>query len=86
MLDAGNGTPAPLCASDRLAQSAAALQRLFTQGARGVQAILPHVDAHRPVHNLDSLAAFGRDLAQLTRAHASTRQPQYPEEQRHGTD
>ncbi|WP_429283874.1 vWA domain-containing protein [Paraburkholderia sp. GAS41] len=40
----------------------------FSAKARGVRAILPHVDAHRPVHNLDSLAAFGRDLAQLTRA------------------
>ena len=40
----------------------------FSAKARGVQAILPYVDAHRPVHNLDSLAAFGRDLAQLTRA------------------
>jgi uncharacterized protein len=40
----------------------------FSPKARGVQAILPYVDAHRPVHNLDSLAAFGRDLAQLTRA------------------
>jgi len=39
--------------------------REFTPKARGVQAILPHVDAHRPVHNLDSLAVFGRDLAQL---------------------
>jgi uncharacterized protein len=39
----------------------------FAPKARGVQAILPHVDAHRPVHNLDSLCAFGRDLAQLTR-------------------
>ena len=40
----------------------------FSPKARGVQAILPYVDAHRPVHNLDSLAAFGHDLAQLTRA------------------
>jgi uncharacterized protein with von Willebrand factor type A (vWA) domain len=40
----------------------------FSPKARGVQAILPYVDAHRPVHNLDSLTAFGRDLAQLTRA------------------
>src|SRR5471032_1388423 len=40
----------------------------FSPKARGIQAILPYVDAHRPVHNLDSLAAFGRDLAQLTRA------------------
>jgi uncharacterized protein with von Willebrand factor type A (vWA) domain len=37
----------------------------FSPKARGVQAILPHVDAHRPVHNLDSLSAFARDLAQL---------------------
>jgi len=37
----------------------------FAPKARGVQAILPHVDAHRPVHNLDSLSAFARDLAQL---------------------
>jgi uncharacterized protein len=40
----------------------------FSPKARGVQAILPHVDAHRPVHNLESLAAFGRDFAHLTRA------------------
>ncbi|TKC89291.1 VWA domain-containing protein [Trinickia terrae] len=40
----------------------------FSPRARGVQAILPHVDAHRPVHNLESLAAFGRDFAHLTRA------------------
>ena len=40
----------------------------FSPKARGVQAILPYVDAHRPVHNLASLAAFGRDFAQLTRA------------------
>ncbi|MGE8473150.1 MAG: vWA domain-containing protein [Paraburkholderia hospita] len=41
--------------------------REFSPKARGVQAMLPFVDAHKPVHNLDSLAAFGRDLAQLTR-------------------
>src|SRR3984885_9065970 len=40
----------------------------FSAKARGVRAILPHVNAHQSVHNLDSLAAFGRDLAQLTRA------------------
>jgi uncharacterized protein with von Willebrand factor type A (vWA) domain len=40
----------------------------FSAKARGVRAILPHVDAHQSVHNLDSLAAFGRDLAHLTRA------------------
>ncbi|WP_322043744.1 VWA domain-containing protein [Paraburkholderia sp. J67] len=36
----------------------------FTPKARGVQAMLPHVDAHYPVHNLDSLEAFGRSLRQ----------------------
>jgi len=41
--------------------------REFSPKARGVQAMLPFVDAHQPVHNLDSLAAFGRDLAQLVR-------------------
>jgi uncharacterized protein with von Willebrand factor type A (vWA) domain len=40
----------------------------FRPSARGVQAILPHVDAHRPVHDLESLSAFGRDFASLTRA------------------
>jgi uncharacterized protein len=40
----------------------------FSPRARGVQAILPHVDAHRPVHNLESLVAFGRDFTHLTRA------------------
>jgi hypothetical protein len=40
----------------------------FAPKARGVQAMLPHVDAHLPVHNLESLAAFGRDLALLTSA------------------
>ncbi len=40
----------------------------FTPRARGIQAILPHVDAHRPVHNLDSLIAFGHDFAMLARA------------------
>jgi uncharacterized protein with von Willebrand factor type A (vWA) domain len=44
----------------------------FAPKARGVQAMLPFVDAHKPVHNLDSLAAFGRDLAQLTRAPRDT--------------
>jgi uncharacterized protein with von Willebrand factor type A (vWA) domain len=40
----------------------------FTPRARGIQAILPYVDAHRPVHDLDSLSAFGRDFAALSRA------------------
>jgi uncharacterized protein with von Willebrand factor type A (vWA) domain len=63
----------------------------FSPKARGVQAILPHVDAHRPVHNLDSLSAFGRDLAQLTHL-ADTAAPRTaartttPQETRDGTD
>ncbi|MCG5075871.1 vWA domain-containing protein [Paraburkholderia tagetis] len=36
--------------------------RGFEPKARGVQAMLPHVDAHYPVHNLESLEAFGRSL------------------------
>ncbi|WP_133649843.1 vWA domain-containing protein [Paraburkholderia flava] len=45
----------------------------FAPKARGVQAMLPHVDVHWPVHNLESLAAFGRDLAPLARAPRTTR-------------
>jgi uncharacterized protein with von Willebrand factor type A (vWA) domain len=37
----------------------------FTPRARGVRAILPHVDAMLAAHNLDSLAAVGRELAIL---------------------
>jgi uncharacterized protein len=40
----------------------------FAPRARGIQAILPHVDAHRPIHDLDSLSALGRDFAALSRA------------------
>ncbi|CAB3799713.1 hypothetical protein LMG28688_04997 [Paraburkholderia caffeinitolerans] len=36
--------------------------RGFEPKARGVQAMLPHVDAHYRVHNLESLEAFGRSL------------------------
>lgn len=36
--------------------------RDFAPKARGVQAMLPHVDAHYPVHNLDCLDALGRSL------------------------
>lgn len=36
----------------------------FSPRAQGVRALLPHVDEHRPVHNLDSLEALGRALAQ----------------------
>jgi uncharacterized protein len=39
----------------------------FTPRARGVRAILPHVDAMLAAHNLDSLAAVGRELALLPR-------------------
>jgi uncharacterized protein with von Willebrand factor type A (vWA) domain len=35
----------------------------FTPRAQGVRALLPHVDEHRPVHNLDSLEALARALA-----------------------
>jgi uncharacterized protein with von Willebrand factor type A (vWA) domain len=34
----------------------------FAPRAQGIRALLPHVDDHRPVHNLDSLAALGRAL------------------------
>jgi len=34
--------------------------REFAPKARGVRAMLPHVDFHCPAHNLDSLEAFGR--------------------------
>ncbi len=34
----------------------------FQPRAQGVRALLPHVDEHRPVHNLDSLEALGRAL------------------------
>jgi uncharacterized protein with von Willebrand factor type A (vWA) domain len=34
----------------------------FEPRASGVRALLPHVDEHRPVHNLDSLEALGRAL------------------------
>jgi uncharacterized protein with von Willebrand factor type A (vWA) domain len=34
----------------------------FQPRALGVKALLPHVDEHRPVHNLDSLEALGRAL------------------------
>jgi uncharacterized protein len=37
----------------------------FTPRARGVRAILPHVDAMLAAHNLDSLSAVGRELASL---------------------
>ncbi|WP_250452707.1 VWA domain-containing protein [Caballeronia sp. ATUFL_M2_KS44] len=44
----------------------------FTPRARGVRAILPHVDAMLAAHNLDSLAAVGRELAALPARGART--------------
>jgi uncharacterized protein with von Willebrand factor type A (vWA) domain len=35
----------------------------FQPRAQGVRALLPNVDEHRPVHNLDSLEALGRALS-----------------------
>jgi uncharacterized protein len=35
----------------------------FEPRAQGVRALLPHVDEHRPIHNLDSLEALARALA-----------------------
>jgi uncharacterized protein len=37
----------------------------FQPRAQGVKALLPHVDEHRPVHNLDSLEALGRALREV---------------------
>ncbi|MEA2601694.1 MAG: uncharacterized protein QOF89_2686 [Acidobacteriota bacterium] len=39
----------------------------FQPRAQGVKALLPHVDEHRPVHNLDSLEALGRALGEKRR-------------------
>ena len=36
----------------------------FEPRAQGVRALLPHVDEHRPVHNLESLEALGRALSE----------------------
>jgi uncharacterized protein len=38
----------------------------FQPRAQGVRALLPHVDEHRPVHNLDSLEALGRALGKAS--------------------
>jgi uncharacterized protein with von Willebrand factor type A (vWA) domain len=34
----------------------------FEPKAQGILALLPHVDEHRPVHNLDSLEALAKAL------------------------
>jgi uncharacterized protein with von Willebrand factor type A (vWA) domain len=41
----------------------------FQPRALGVKALLPHVDEHRPVHNLDSLEALGRALREVKKGH-----------------
>jgi uncharacterized protein len=46
----------------------------FSPRAQGVRALLPHVDEHRPVHNLDSLEALGRALAAPARAARGVRE------------
>lgn len=38
----------------------------FQPRAQGVRALLPNVDEHRPVHNLESLEALGRALADVS--------------------
>lgn len=48
----------------------------FTPRARGARAILPHVDAMLAAHNLDSLAAVGRELAALSQ-HPPSGGPQW---------
>lgn len=35
----------------------------FEPKAQGIRALLPHVDEHRPVHNLESLEALGRAIS-----------------------
>ncbi|HWM88729.1 MAG TPA: VWA domain-containing protein [Kofleriaceae bacterium] len=39
----------------------------FEPRAQGVRALLPHVDEHRPVHNLESLEQLAQALARLNR-------------------
>jgi len=68
--------PAPLAfEAERLSKSCHRLlwlnpllrYRGFEPRAAGVRAILPHVDAHLPVHNLDSLQELSRSLGALAR-------------------
>ncbi|PXW29510.1 vWA domain-containing protein [Paraburkholderia caballeronis] len=65
--DAGDTLAAEMARLHRFAHRVVWLNPLlryrdFAPKARGVQAMLPHVDFHCPVHNLDSLEAFGRSL------------------------
>jgi uncharacterized protein with von Willebrand factor type A (vWA) domain len=48
----------------------------FEPRATGIRALLPHVDDHRPVHNLDSLEALGRALGESRPAIRAIRRPQ----------
>jgi len=66
--DAGDTLSAEMARLHRFAHRVVWLNPLlrysgFAPKARGVQAMLPHVDAHYPVHNLESLEAFGRSLS-----------------------
>ncbi|TDV18610.1 vWA domain-containing protein [Paraburkholderia caballeronis] len=65
--DAGDTLAAEMARLHRFAHRVVWLNPLlryrdFAPKARGVQAMLSHVDFHCPVHNLDSLEAFGRSL------------------------
>ena len=70
-------------AADRLHRSSRRLVWLnpllrwegFEPRAQGVRALLPHVDEHRPVHNLDSLEALGRALGERPGDRRGDRQP-----------
>jgi len=80
--DAGDTLAAEMARLHRFAHRVVWLNPLlryrdFAPKARGVQAMLPHVDFHCPAHNLDSLEAFGRTLgaAPLT-ARARATDPQ----------
>ncbi|HTH58908.1 MAG TPA: VWA domain-containing protein [Paraburkholderia sp.] len=65
--DAGDTLAAEMARLHRFAHRVVWLNPLlryrdFAPKARGVQAMLPHVDFHCPAHNLDSLEALGRTL------------------------
>ena len=66
-LDGGDGAAAQILPPPDLAQPALALRRLRAK-IQGAQAIMPHVDDFRPVHNLESLADLGAALAPPGRA------------------
>ena len=61
-LGRADGTPGQIEPARDLGQSAAAFRRLFGR-AQGVRAMLPHVDAFRPIHNLASMADLCETLA-----------------------